>query len=51
LQQAAGYDVARHQEALPKSQKIAVLCATSMFSVSLLVMNSEQKHTTETERT
>jgi hypothetical protein len=27
------------------------LCATSVFSVSLWLMNSEQKHTTETQRT
>ena len=30
---------------------IALLCATSVFSVSLWLMNSEQKHTTETQRT
>src|ERR1700741_1753692 len=29
----------------------ALLCATSVFSVSLWLMNSEQKHTTETQRT
>src|SRR6185369_10145779 len=27
------------------------LCATSVFSVSLWLMNSEQEHTTETQRT
>jgi hypothetical protein len=34
-----------------KSQNIALLCATSVFSVSLWLMNSEQKHITETQRT
>src|SRR6185295_5469564 len=29
----------------------ALLCATSVFSVSLWLMNSQQKHTTETQRT
>jgi hypothetical protein len=36
------------------AQKVLVqrfLCATSVFSVSLWLMNSEQKHTTETQRT
>src|SRR6185369_4774757 len=34
-----------------KSQISPLLCATSVFSVSLWLMNSEQKHTTETQRT
>jgi len=34
-----------------KSQISSLLCATSVFSVSLWLMNSEQKHTTETQRT
>src|ERR1043165_1641565 len=35
----------------PKSLNGALLCAASVFSVSLWLMNSEQKHTTETQRT
>jgi hypothetical protein len=34
-----------------KSHNGALLCATSVFSVSLWLMNSWQKHTTETQRT
>src|SRR6185369_11298069 len=34
-----------------KSLDTLILCATSVFSVSLWLMNSEQKHTTETQRT
>src|ERR1044072_1219328 len=34
-----------------RSHNNALLCATSVFSVSLWLMNSEQKHTTETQRT
>jgi len=34
-----------------KSQESGLLCATSVFSVSLWLMNSEQKHTTETQST
>ena len=34
-----------------KSHESLLLCATSVFSVSLWLMNSEQKHTTETQRT
>src|ERR1044072_4922362 len=30
---------------------LRILCATLCFSVSLWLMNSEQKHTTETQRT
>src|SRR6185437_10671691 len=37
--------------ALLKSHEEPLLCATSVFSVSLWLMNSEQKHTTETQRT
>ena len=33
-----------------KSHNSALLCATSVISVSLWLMNSEQKHTTETQR-
>src|ERR1043165_5898024 len=35
----------------PKSLNGALLCAASVFSVSLWLMTSEQKHTTETQRT
>ncbi len=34
-----------------KSHEVTLLCATSVFSVSLWLMNSEQKQTTETQRT
>ena len=34
-----------------KSHEGPLLCATSVFSVSLWLMNSKQKHTTETQRT
>src|ERR1043165_1891018 len=37
--------------AAPSKRIITFLCATSVFSVSLWLMNSEQKHTTETQRT
>src|SRR6185436_7258414 len=34
-----------------KSHEGHLLCATSVFSVSLWLVNSKQKHTTETQRT
>ena len=34
-----------------KSHDGALLCATSVVSVALWLMNSEQKHTTETQST
>ena len=37
--------------ALHKSHASPLLCAISVFSVSLWLMNSEQKHTTETQGT